>query len=62
MLATVVAVLVAAVIVYTIWPVKPKRVRFRAGVGKFTVLDFEADASTPEKLGNSSGEPKSDAR
>jgi hypothetical protein len=42
---------IAAVVVYAIWAVKPKRVKFRADLGKITLLDFEADA------GNQSAEP-----
>lgn len=38
---------VAAVVVFVVLAVKPKRVRFRAGLGKITFPDFEADAGNP---------------
>jgi hypothetical protein len=50
-LALVIVLTVAAVVVYIVRLVKPKRVRLRAGFGKITILDFEADA------GSQSGEP-----
>jgi hypothetical protein len=37
---------VAAVVVYAIRAVKPKRVKFRVGLGKFPLMDFEADAGS----------------
>jgi hypothetical protein len=46
-----VILVIAAVVVYAIWSVKPKRVKFRAGLGKFTLLDFEADAGSPDEPG-----------
>jgi hypothetical protein len=45
-LVLVIIVVIAAVVVYAIRAVKPKRVKFRAGIGKFTLLDFEADAGS----------------
>jgi hypothetical protein len=50
-LAVVIIFVIAAVVVYVVRSVKPRRVRLRAGVGKITILDFEADA------GAQSGEP-----
>ena len=46
MLVLVIILTVAAVVVYAIWAVKPKRVKFRAGLGKITLVDFEADAGS----------------
>jgi hypothetical protein len=43
MLVMVIIVVIAAVVVYIVRMVRPKRVRLRAGVGKITLLDFEAD-------------------
>lgn len=51
MLALIIILVIAGVVVYIVRVVKPKRVRFRAGVAKFTVFDFEADGGTQ------SGEP-----
>jgi hypothetical protein len=50
-LVLVIILVIAAVVVYTIRAVKPKRVKFRAGLGKITFVDFEADA------GSQSAEP-----
>jgi hypothetical protein len=47
MLVMVIIVVIAAVVVYIVRMVRPKRVRLRAGVGKFTILDFEADGGDP---------------
>ena len=52
MLALVIVLVIAAVVVYIVRAVKPKRVRLRAGVGKITILDFEADG------GEQSGVPE----
>jgi hypothetical protein len=41
--------IVAAVAVYAIWAVKPKRIKFRAGVLKIVTVDFEADAGSPDE-------------
>jgi hypothetical protein len=41
----------AAVVVYVVWQVKPKRVKFRAGLGKFTLVDFEADGGSSVEPG-----------
>jgi hypothetical protein len=45
-LVLVIVLVIAAVAVYVIRAVKPKRVKFRAGLGKITLLDFEADAGS----------------
>jgi hypothetical protein len=45
-LVLVIIIVIAAVVVYAIRAVKPKRVKLRAGLGKFTLLDFEADAGS----------------
>jgi hypothetical protein len=45
-LVLVIIIVIAAVVEYAIWAVKPKRVKFRAGLGKITLLDFEADAGS----------------
>jgi len=50
-LVLVIVVIVAAVAVYAIRAVKPKRVKFRAGLGKITLVDFEADAGSPDDPG-----------
>jgi hypothetical protein len=55
-LAVVIVLILAVVVVYVVRSVKPRRVRLRAGVGKITILDFEADA------GNQSEEPQGQPR
>lgn len=50
-LVLVIIVVVAAVVVYAIRAVKPGRVKLRAGLGKFTLLDFEADAGSSDQSG-----------
>lgn len=42
-LVLVIVLVVAAVVIYIIHSVKPKRVKVRAGVLKIITLDFEAD-------------------
>jgi len=46
-------VVIAAVAVYAIRAVKPKRIKFRAGVLKIVTVDFEAeaDAGSPDEPG-----------
>ena len=51
MLALIIIIVIAAVVVYIVRLVKPKRVRLRAGAGKFTLFEFEADQD------GQSGEP-----
>lgn len=50
-LVLVIILVVAAVAVYAIWAVKPKRIKFRAGVLKIVTVDFEADAGSPVESG-----------
>jgi hypothetical protein len=50
-LVLVVILIAAAVAVYAIWAVRPKRLRFRVGLGKITFVDFEADAGSPDEPG-----------
>ena len=47
MLVLFIILVVAAVVVFVVLAVKPKRVKFRADLGKITFLDFEADAGSP---------------
>ena len=54
MLDLAIIIVVAVVVIYIIRSVKPKRVRLRAGVGKITILDFEADEGG--QSGESDGE------
>ena len=46
MLVLFIIVVIAAVAVYAIRAVKPKRIKFRAGVLKIVTVDFEADAGS----------------
>jgi hypothetical protein len=59
-LVIVIVFVVAAVVVYVVRAVKPRRVKFRAGVGKITLVDFEADAGRPDEPDTvaSTDEPK----
>ena len=50
-LVLVIVLIVAAVVVCAIRAVKPKRVKFRAGLRKITLVDFEADAGGPDDPG-----------
>jgi hypothetical protein len=50
-LVLVIVVVVAVVVVYVVRAVKPRRVKFRAGLGKITLVDFEADAGGPDDSG-----------
>jgi hypothetical protein len=52
-LSLAIILVIAAVVVYAIRAVKPKRVKFRAGIGKITLLDFEADAGDRPDMGSS---------
>ena len=58
MLAVVVVIVVAALVVYIVHKVNPKRVRLRAGVGKLTILDFEADGGSPPSEQGAEGYPQ----
>lgn len=51
MLVLFIIVVIAAVAVYAIRAVKPKRIKFRAGVLKIVTVDFEADAGSPDEPG-----------
>lgn len=42
-LVVVMVIVVAALVVYIVHKVNPKRVKVRAGAGKFTLFEFEAD-------------------
>jgi hypothetical protein len=42
-----VTLVVAVVLVYIVWAVKPKRIKFRAGFLKIVTVDFEADGGSP---------------
>lgn len=53
MLTLVIILVVAAAVVYIVRLVKPKHVRLRAGFGKITILDLEADAG--DQSGESDG-------
>jgi hypothetical protein len=52
--------IVAAVVVYVVRAVKPRRVKFRAGLGKITLVDFEADGGSSDEPASvvSADEPK----
>jgi hypothetical protein len=50
-LILIIIIVIAAVAVYAIWAVKPKRIKFRAGVMKIVTVDFEADAGSPVEPG-----------
>ena len=63
MLAWIVIVLIAAaVVVYIVRSVKPKRVKVRAGVLKILTFDFEADGGSqpgqPADLSGHGNDPK----
>jgi hypothetical protein len=45
-LVIIIMLIVAAVVVYAIRAVKPKRIKFRAGFLKIVTVDFEADAGS----------------
>lgn len=66
MMLTITCIIVAAivgVVVYVTRVVKPKRVKFTAGVWKLVSLSFEADAgSEPEELPPAPGKPISGGR
>jgi hypothetical protein len=49
-IACILAAAVVGIVVYLTWIVKPKRVKFTAGIWKFLSLSFEADAGSEPKL------------
>jgi hypothetical protein len=50
-LVLLITLVIAAVVVFIVWAIKPKRIKFRAGFLKIVTVDFEADGGSPDEPG-----------